>query len=139
MTEERKGEKSPFEKKEDSKKLTRPNTRGDMNWNSGRDSKEKDASSKFDMLSEKSVDIDNVLRKAGLKQTDDEMEEIMEVMSDPESDISHVSVAIDDALRRKVEKEVPMKEEAKKQIALHSGLILSKDIINEVKIDKSLD
>lgn len=110
-----------------------------MNWNSGRDSKEKDASSKFDMLSEKSVDIDNVLRKAGLKQTDDEMEEIMEVMSDPESDISHVSVAIDDALRRKVEKEVPMKEEAKKQIALHSGLILSKDIINEVKIDKSLD
>ena len=81
-----------------------------MNWNSARSSKDKE--SKFDMMSERSVDIDNVLKKHGFK--DEEMEEIAEAMSETESDISHVSVAIDDALARKVEKEIPMKEEAKK-------------------------
>lgn len=58
---------------------------------------------------------------------------------DVQSDISHISVPIDDALSRKVEKEVPMEKEAKTQVEEKSGFVLNPSIIKEVKIDKSLD
>ena len=55
------------------------------------------------------------------------------------SEHSHVSVMIDDALAWKVEKEEISQGQGKKEVALKSGLILNKDALKEVKIDKSLD
>jgi hypothetical protein len=111
-----------------------------MNWRTrGEETKAKASTDRYEMLSEVSIDIDKVLSKDNGFNQQEEMDKILEVMSEPDSETSHVSVMIDDALSRKVEKEVSLKDQAKKTIALSSGLVLTQDIIKDVKIDKSLD
>ncbi len=58
---------------------------------------------------------------------------------DVQSDISHISVPINDALSWKKEKEVPIDILARKTVEEKSGFILNPNILKEVKIDKSLD
>lgn len=67
------------------------------------------------ILSEPSEDINYTLKGQKRPQDFTMMKEIEEddFEYDVQSDISHISVPIDDALSRKVEKEVPMEKEAK--------------------------
>lgn len=103
----------------------------------------KEDDNKSVILSDPSEDINYVLkgqkRPVDLTMIQEINDEDFDKDLEVDSDISHVSIPIDDALMRKVEKEVPIDKEGKKSVEEKSGFILNPSIVKEVKIDKSLD